>query len=142
MSCSAGTKRRTSFAASSARGGSPGAITLGGLVLLLAAVPGCTTAGVAAAAGPKPWVNSTEGIHLFLTFDYDLNASQIKAVGKRYDYVWGSSQSTHHPNETSFWREGNPAAVISWYITYNRDPHPLKLSWYEQNHPTVSAHRV
>ena len=72
------------------------------LQLALSAVPAglfstasASPAVVPAAAptgGPKPWVNSTEGIHLFLTFDYDLNQSQIKQVGKRYDYVWGSSQ--------------------------------------------------
>ena len=64
-----------------------------------------------------------------------MNQSLIKEVGHRYDYVWGSSQSTKSPGETSFWRQGNPAAVISWYITYNRDPHPYNLSWYEKNHP-------
>jgi hypothetical protein len=50
-------------------------------------------------------------------------------VGPRYDYVWGSSQATKSPSNVSFWRQGNPDAVISWYITYNRDPHPYNISW-------------
>ena len=75
-----------------------------------------------AGRSPKPWVNSTDGIHLFLTFDYDLNQSQIKQVGKRYDYVWGSSQATKSPSEVSFWRQGNPDAVISWCAPAQRFP--------------------
>jgi hypothetical protein len=39
-------------------------------------------AAAAAVAGrePKPWVNSTEGIHLFLTFDYGTEPPSVPLV--------------------------------------------------------------
>lgn len=88
---------------------------------------------------PQPWVNSTDGIHLFLTFDYAMNDTEVRTLGHRYDYVWGAKPrgcASGGKCDASAWRTGNPGAVISWYITYDRDPHPYNLSWYEKNHPT------
>lgn len=38
--------------------------------------------------------------------------------------------------DASAWRTASPGAVVSWYITYDRDPHQKNLSWYVENHPT------
>ena len=84
-----------------------------------------------AAAPPKPWVNSTDGIHLFLTFDYELNQSQIKQVGKRYDYVSAAAPlaSLPHPNAAAACaRPARPAASSAPTRNPSRCPPPTTSS--------------
>ena len=67
---------------------------------------------------PQPWVNSTDGIHLFLTFDYDMNDTEVLALGHRYDYVWGATPRDCKDGgkcDASAWRTASPGAVVSWY---------------------------
>ena len=86
------------------------------------------------------WVDSSKGIHAFLTFDSKTTAGNIGKHGNLVDYVWGSSVS-HVQN----WRKStNPNIVLSYYMPFSRDPKPhvtgkppTGLPWWQENHPDL-----
>ena len=71
---------------------------------------------VAAAEDAPSWLNSTDGIHTFLTFDSGLTTAQIRGNpnASRLDYVWGAS-AEHIP---AYRESSNPHTVLSSYIPY------------------------
>jgi len=62
----------------------------------------------------RPFVDTWNNIHLFLTFDYQI--SDPAAVAKRYDFVWGASV-----NHVAAFRSGNPNIFITYYIPFHVD---------------------
>jgi len=62
----------------------------------------------------RPFVDTWNNIHLFLTFDY--NISDPAAVANHYDFVWGAEV-----DHVAAIRAGNPNIFISYYIPFNRD---------------------
>ena len=108
---------------------------------------GTSTASIAAvlAAASLPagcdamaqWINSTEGIHAFLTFDSSAVPANITAFANDIDYVWGAQQIATWRNST------NPDVVLSKYIPYCRDPTPhldknnSGLPWWQENKPEL-----
>lgn len=96
------------------------------LQYMRAAKPGATVAVLVlvlqlSVAVPGQWVDSTTGVHAFLTFDYDVlkdvGASNLTAHAMHYDYVWGAN-----PSDIPLWKQGNKDIVMSMYIPYSRDP--------------------
>ena len=67
----------------------------------------------------RSWVDSTDGIHAFLTFDSRVDPASIESHGNAIDYVWGASATT-----ISAWRRSNPKIVLSYYMPFTRDPTP------------------
>ena len=66
--------------------------------------------------------DTTDGIHLEMVFNYNLNNPDIEAG--RVDMVWGSNYSTR------------PAGVYNTsYIPYSVDNYTHNVGWYRQNHP-------
>ena len=83
-------------------------------------------------SAPRPWPNTTDGIHAFLSFDGALTAAEIAANGSRWDFVRGASPST-----VAAFRRANPAVALSAYIPFTRDMHAEQnLSWWQAHHPT------
>lgn len=64
-----------------------------------------------------PWVDTTDGVHAFLTFDSGVSPANITAHAKMYDYVWGA-----HSAHIASYRAGNQDIMLSMYIPYSRDP--------------------
>ena len=98
---------------------------------------------LAAALPLKPWVDTTVGIHTFVTFDYGMDASDIIAAAGRsskYGFVWGSRskdiwQTTNlstalRPVSSVPW---GAATVRAWYVPFRLDLRPRNLSWFAAN---------
>lgn len=97
------------------------------LLLLVAAVLGVVTS---VSAAPTTWVNSTVGVHTFLTFDYLMSPATPAANLTNYDFVWGASGST-----VADFRQKSPNTVFSFYMTFNRDFVGKPLAWWQTRHP-------
>ena len=106
-----------------------------------AAVVGAAAAAAAGSAGaggaggaeaPLPrWVDSSEGVHEFLTMDiaYKGQDVAIKAAATRFDFIWGSSVP-------GAWRNVSSAVVPSLYTPYAWDAGwGGNLTWWQTNHP-------
>lgn len=95
-------------------------------VVLLAVV------AVFAAAAPAPqlaaWPNTTNGTHLFLTFDDHVDVRNLSAA---YVYAWGSDQVA-----SSYRRSAASDIVLTHYTPFCRDPGYHNLSWWQAHHPT------
>ena len=72
------------------------------------------------------WVDSTENIHSFFTFDGNTDVSTIDATN--VDFVWGS-------NKPEDWHKQNPNTVLSTYIPYMWDFTGQNLSTWQKTHP-------
>ena len=105
----------------------------------LAAAAGAAAAVSAGAGGaggvdqaPLPrWVDSSEGVHEFLTMDiaYKGQDAAIKAAAARFDFIWGSSVP-------GAWRNVSSAVVPSLYTPYAWDGGwGGNLTWWQTNHP-------
>jgi hypothetical protein len=65
------------------------------------------------------WLNTTDGIHLFQTFDHLMRPDTIiNDITTQVDYVWGASD--HHI--AAYRHSKHPSIKLSSYIPYNRDP--------------------
>lgn len=91
--------------------------------------PSCGIAGV------RPFINTSNDIHLFLTFDYSI--TNPAAIAKRYDYVWGAEAK----NITAF-RTAHPDIFLTYYISFFRESRTLNgdrtihnLSYWKSIHP-------
>ena len=66
--------------------------------------------------------DTSDGIHLEMVFNYNVNNPEIEAG--RVDMVWGSNYSTR------------PAGVYNTsYIPYSVDNFTYSVGWYRKNHP-------
>ena len=113
------------------------------MALLWAAA--CSTAETTSPPGEgklATWVNSSIGIHRFLTFDYRATAEDIAKYGHMYDYVWGAA-----PEKVKLWKAANPSIITSQYIPIGRDyeecitdpPAPSggrRIAWWREHHPS------
>ena len=82
-------------------------------------------------AGTAQWLDTTEGIHAFLSFDYHMTPEDIAANGSRFDFVRGASGST-----VAQFKAAHPGIALSAYIPFTRDMHSKNLSWWQLHHPT------
>eukprot|EP01044_Picomonas_judraskeda_P014932 COSAG03_NODE_2436_length_2770_cov_3.439536_3_plen_282_part_00 len=101
-----------------------------------AGAPAAVSTGAGGAGGvdqaPLPrWVDSSEGVHEFLTMDiaYKGQDAAIKAAAARFDFIWGSSVP-------GAWRNVSSAVVPSLYTPYAWDGGwGGNLTWWQTNHP-------
>lgn len=91
--------------------------TTTGVLLALASAAAALRADGVGAGLPTPWVDTTDGVHAFLTFDSEVLLANITAHAKSYDFVWGA-ESTH----IASYRKSNREIKLSMYIPYSRDP--------------------
>ncbi|HZR40358.1 MAG TPA: putative glycoside hydrolase [Ktedonobacteraceae bacterium] len=64
--------------------------------------------------GVRPFNDTWQNVHTFLTFDY--NVTSPATVAKNYDFVWGAD-----PNHIYGYRLGNPNIMLSYYMAMNVD---------------------
>ena len=126
-------------------GGFVAAFSSGTYRLCLADTP-APTPKPAPAPVAASWLNSTEGIHGFLTFDSRASGALIAAHAREADFVWGATE-TH----IAAWRASpQPGAVLAKYIPFCRDPIASQhqnqsgssppasgLPWWQANHPEL-----
>lgn len=84
----------------------------------------------------KHWINSSNGIHSFLTFDSLASVDNITKFARDVDFVWGSDKANIWLNSH------NPSVVVSKYIPFCRDPTPhvvneSGLEWWTEHHPDL-----
>lgn len=61
------------------------------LLLCAAAQAAAAVSSESASGAPRPaWVNSSAGVHRFLTFDSKIPPQQRGPIARQYDYVWGA----------------------------------------------------
>lgn len=76
--------------------------------------PGCNqTTCVPTDSQLRPFVNTWANIHLFQSFDYDID--NPAPIAKNYDFVWGAD-----PTKLAAWHS-NPNILLSYYISFFRD---------------------
>lgn len=91
----------------------------------------------------RSWVNSTDGIHAFLTFDSKADPTAIASHADSIDFVWGATKT-----KISHWRGStHPKVVLSYYMPFTRDPTPhttkdhqglpTGLPWWKEHHPEL-----
>lgn len=64
--------------------------------------------------GIRPFIDTWNNIHLFQSFDYDID--NPTAIARYYDFIWGAT-----PSRVSAFRSANPNILLSYYIPFNRD---------------------
>ncbi len=85
-----------------------------------------TEAGVASVS----FLDSHDGIHPFLTFDYDVTDFAMAAM--HADFIWGADQA----NIAAYRASSNPKIVLSSYIPFTRDPDGSHdLAYWQGLHP-------
>ncbi len=72
------------------------------------------TPGVSSGVSLRPFVDTWNNIHPFLTFDYQI--SDPATIAKYYDFVWGASI-----NHVAAFRSGNPNIFVTYYIPFHID---------------------
>ena len=96
------------------------------------------------------WLNSSSGVHSFLTFDSRASAARIAAHAREADFVWGATEA-----HVAAWRASpQPGAVLAKYIPFCRDPiapqHQNQsgpsppasgLPWWQARHPELVLYR-
>ena len=88
-------------------------------------------------AAVPTWLNSSTGVHAFLTFDSGASASAISEYADKIDFVWGASES-----HVAAWRASrNPNVVLSKYMPFSRDMAnnvtDEMLPWWQENYPSL-----
>lgn len=85
--------------------------------------------------GVRPFIDTWDNIHLFLSFDYKI--PQPSAIANHYDFIWGADTD----NVSSF-RSSNPNMFITSYMPFNRDHGTFTdssaihdLSYWKSVHP-------
>src|SRR5438105_8436631 len=85
--------------------------------------------------GTRPFIDTWNGIHLFQSFDYDLN--NAASIARYYDFVWGAN-----PGNVHAFRSSNPSIFLSYYISFFRDSGIFgnqdaahSLNYWRQVHP-------
>src|SRR5579864_7136939 len=64
--------------------------------------------------GTRPFIDTENGIHLFQSFDY--NIDNVAPIARYYDFVWGANPANVHA-----FRSNNPSIFLSYYISFFRD---------------------
>ncbi len=88
-------------------------------------------------AGPPPFVEDTyDGIHAFLTFDY--NVMDVQTAAAHDVFVWGADIE-HVP---AYRGSTNPGITLSSYIPWTRDPNGMhNLAYWQNLHPDWIVYR-
>jgi len=91
--------------------------------------------------GVRPFIDTWDNIHPFLSFDY--NISHPSAIAHDYDFIWGADRA----NVTAF-RSANPKMFITYYMPLNRDsgtfsdPNAVhNLTYWKSVHPDWILYR-
>ena len=92
---------------------------------------------IAAPGVIKAMPDTSDGIHAFQAFNYDIGSDAARAHAARYDYLWSASL---YP-VVAPWYQGHPAIVATHYIPYARDASYHTLKWFERNHPDWILYR-
>jgi hypothetical protein len=86
-------------------------------------------------SGVRPFIDTWNNIHRFLSFDY--NIPNPSAIANRYDFVWGADAEN-----VSAFRSSNPKMFITYYIPFHRDNGTFAdpnarhdLSYWKSVHP-------
>ncbi len=89
----------------------------------------------------RPFINTKNNIHLFLSFDYHI--SDPSAIAQYYDFVWGASA-----NKVAAYRAANPNILLSYYISFFRDSGVFgdtsahqSLAYWQSVHPDWILYR-
>jgi hypothetical protein len=85
--------------------------------------PGGTTAS-------SPFIDTSNGIHAFLTFDYHLTASQVPQIAPRTDYIWGGDS-----DKVAAWHAANPKLIDTMYMPFNQDGTGCDINCWKASHP-------
>jgi hypothetical protein len=80
--------------------------------------------------GASPFMDTADGIHAFLTFEYSISVSAIPQIGPRTDFIWGADQP-----RVSAWHAANPKTFVSSYIAWNQDQSGHDITYWKANHP-------
>ena len=95
------------------------------------AIDSSVESGADAGAGPVvSFLDTSTGIHAFLTFDYGV--TDVATAATHADFVWGNEQ-----NHIAAYRAStNPKLVLSDYIPFTRDPDGTHtLAYWQGAHP-------
>lgn len=65
--------------------------------------------------GLRPFIDTWQNLHFFQSFDYLID--RPAAVAKHNDFIWGAT-----PSKVAAFRSSHPDALISYYISFHRDP--------------------
>jgi hypothetical protein len=76
--------------------------------------PVTPTPGISSGVSLRPFVDTWNNIHPFLTFDYQI--SDPATIAKYYDFVWGA-----RIKHVAAFRSGNPNIFITYYIPFHID---------------------
>jgi hypothetical protein len=85
--------------------------------------------------GARPFIDTWNGIHLFQSFDFDID--NPSAIASYYDFVWGAS-----PDKVASFRSSNPNIFLSYYFSFFRDSGTFghqgtghSLAYWQKVHP-------
>jgi hypothetical protein len=81
-------------------------------------------------APPIAFSDTSDGIHPFLTFDYQIDPAAIPAIGARTLFVWGA-----RARNVEAWHRARPGLIVSHYVPFNRDPEDHDLDYWRSTHP-------
>jgi hypothetical protein len=76
------------------------------------------------------FLDTSYGIHPFVTFDYDIAPAAIPAIGTRTLFVWGA-----RARNVEAWHRARPGLIVSHYVPFNRDPGDQDLAHWTSAHP-------
>jgi hypothetical protein len=65
-------------------------------------------------SGVRPFIDTWDNIHLFMSFDYKIPKPSV--IANHYDFIWGADTDNVSP-----FRLNNPKMFITYYIPFNRD---------------------
>ncbi len=89
----------------------------------------------------RPFIDTRNNIHLFLSFDY--HVFDPAAIAKYYDFVWGADV-----NKVAAYRATNPNILLSYYISFFRDSGAFgntaahqSLAYWQAVHPDWVLYR-
>ena len=91
---------------------------------------GGTGGSAGGAGGVVSFIDTYDGIHAFLTFDYSV--TDVATAASHADYVWGADES----NIAGYRASSQPQIVLSKYIPFTRDPDESHdLAYWQALHP-------
>jgi hypothetical protein len=111
-------------------GGAGGTVTGGSGGTGGTGASGGTGGAAGGAGGVVNFIDTYDGIHAFLTFDYDV--TDVATAATHADYVWGAGES----QIAAYRASSKPQIVLSKYIPFTRDPDGAHdLAYWQATHP-------
>ncbi len=96
-------------------------------------------------ADPQSVLTSTYGkVGNAQIFDYypsdgtNIPTAQAQTDASRYNFVWGSFNTSSDPSRTYAWRQGNSSMLVGRYYIIEEDNQLISgnnLQWFQQKHP-------